>query len=172
MRIFLCVLLSAALLPGVEAWGESQLSTGTSVKVKKAGKCTFPKSARRAPAWVCTARAPGLALAAVGMAPRSQAGVSFMEQMAAADARARLAREVRESVRNKVAGAAAAGRKPPEPDGSLITVITNDSLQGAQVVKSIYGPNGTLYVLVGLDAAHAQQLIETVTAEYLKQKPR
>jgi hypothetical protein len=173
MRIFLCVLLSAALLPGVEARGESQVSNSASAKVKKAGKCTFPKSAKRAPAWVCTARAPGLALAAVGTTPRSQAGVSFMEQMAAADARGRLVREVRESVRNKVAGgAAAAGREAVEQDGALITAITNDSLQGAKVVKSIHGPNGTLYVLVGLDAAHAQQLTETVTAEYLKQKRR
>jgi hypothetical protein len=169
MRMFLCVLLSAALLSGVDARGEAQASSGTSAKVKKAGKCTFPKSAKRAPDWVCTARAKGLALAAVGTTPRLQAGVSFMEQMAAADARARLAREVRESVRNKVAGGES-GREPGDQDDALITTIANDSLQGAKVEKSAYGPNGTLYVLVGLDAAHARQLIETVTAEYLKHR--
>ncbi len=169
MRMFLCVLLSAALLQGFDVWGEAQVSSSPPAKVKKSGKCTFPKSAKRAPDWVCTARAKGLALAAVGTAPRSQAGVSFMEQMAAADARARLAREVRESVRNKVAGGAV-GRETGDQDGALITVIANDSLQGAKVEESAYGPNGALYVLVGLDAVHARQLIETVTAEYLKRR--
>jgi hypothetical protein len=171
MRILLCMLLSAAVLPGVDAWGETQTSTATVAKVKKATKCSFPKSRKRAPDWVCTARAEGLAVAAVGSAAKSQAGVSFMEQMAAADARARLVREVRESVREKVVGGApAAIKEADKPDGALITTITHDSLQGAKVEKSVYGPDGTLYVLVGLDAANANRLIESVTAEYLKQK--
>jgi hypothetical protein len=171
MRILLCVLLSATMLPSVNAWGDNLATVATVAKVKKANKCSFPKSRKRAPDWVCTARAKGLAVAAVGSATKSKAGITFMEQMAAADARARLVREVRESVREKVMGGApAAGEKVDERDGALITTITNDSLQGAKVVKSVYGPKGTLYVLVGLDAAQANQLIETVTAEYLKQK--
>lgn len=171
MRILLCMLLSATVLPGVDAWGETQTSTATVAKVKKATKCSFPKSGKRAPDWVCTARAKGLAVAAVGSAAKSQAGVSFMEQMAVADARARLVREVRESVKKKVVGGApAASKKSGEQDGALITTITNDTLYGAKVEKSVYGPDGTLYVLVGLDAVNANRLIESVTAEYLKQK--
>ena len=171
MRILLCVLLSAMLFPAVDAWGDSQASAATTTKVKKAAKCSFPKSKTRAPDWVCNARAEGLAVAAVGFATKSQAGIAFMEQMAAADARARLVREVRESVRKKVVrGAPVAGSKANERDGALITTITTDTLQGTKIKKSVYGPNGTLYVLVGLDAANAKLLIETVTAEYLKQK--
>ena len=173
MRILLCVLLSATLVAGADAWGETQAPAATSAKAKKANKCTFPRSRKRAPEWVCTARAEGLAVAAVGSAARSKAGVSFMEQMAAADARARLVREVRESVRKKVMGGApAASKNADKPDGALTTTITSDSLQGAKVEKKVYGPKGTLYVLVGLDAAHANRLVESITAEYLKQKPR
>jgi hypothetical protein len=171
MRILLCVLLSATMLPSVDAWGDGQAKAATNAKVKKAIKCSFPKTKKRAPDWVCNARAEGLAVAAVGSADKSQAGNSFMEQMAAADARARLVHAVRESVRKRVMGdAPASGKKADERDGALITTITSDTLRGAKVRKSVYGPNGTLYVLVGLDGANANLLIESVTAEYLKQK--
>lgn len=171
MRILLSVLLSAALVAGADARGETQASAATSATVKKGKKCTFPKSRKRAPEWVCTPRAQGLAVAAVGSAARSKAGASFMEQMATADARARLARDVRQAVRKKVMGGApAASNKVDERDEAVMTAVTNDTLQGAKVEKKVYGPKGTLYVLVGLDAAHAKQLIESITAEYLKQK--
>lgn len=173
MRILLCVLLSATLVAGGDAWGETPASAATAATVKKGKKCTFPKSRKRAPEWVCTARAEGLAVAAVGSAARSKVGISFMEQMAAADARARLVREVRESVRKKVMGGEpAAGNKADKRDGALTTTVTNDTLQGARVEKQVYGPKGTLYVLVGLDAANASRLTESITAEYLKQKRR
>jgi hypothetical protein len=171
MRVLLCVMLSVTLAAGGDAWGEAQASAAPAANVKKANKCTFPKSRKRAPEWVCTGRAEGLAVAAVGSAAKSKAGISFMEQMAAADARARLVREVRELVRKKMGGAPAAGKKADERDGASIT-ITNDSLQGAKVEKKVYGPKGTLYVLVGLDAENAKQLVESITAEYLKQKPQ
>ena len=171
MRILLCVLLSTTLLPGVDAWGDEQAMATTPAKVKKPTRCSFPKSSKRAPDWVCNAHAQGLAVAAVGTATKSGAGISFMEQMAAADARARLVREVRESVSIKVRGSATAASKPAdESDGALITTITNDSLPNTKIEKSVYGPKGTLYVLVGLDEASANQLIETVTAEYVKRK--
>ncbi len=122
--------------------------------------------------WVCSARADGFAMAAVGSTPRSAAGISFMEQMAAADARARLARNLRKSVQNRIADRSDAARKKGAREGALITEIANDSVSGAGVIKSAYGPDGTLYVLVGIDATEANRLVESITSEYLARQRR
>ena len=132
MRRFSCVLLSAALLLSGHAWSDTPGTT----PVKKAKKCLFPKSKKRAPAWVCDAHIDGLTMAAVGSAAKSKAGTAFMEGMAAADARAQLANKLH---------------------GTPQTEAVNESLQGSKVLKSTYGPNGTLYVLVGIDEPPTQQ---------------
>lgn len=168
MRKFLCVLLVVATLPTTDAWGGVQPAAAAAAKARK---CSFPKSGKRAPDWVCTAHAEGMALTAVGSAPRSRAGIPFMEQMAAADARAHLVQKVRESVQRKL-GAGSRPVRADERSGALITRIANDSLHGARIEKRIYGPGGTLYMLVGLDEASANRLIESVTAEYLAQRRR
>jgi hypothetical protein len=171
MRILLCVLLSATMLQSVVARGDGLAKAATNARVKKAIKCSFPKTKKRAPDWVCSASAEGLAVAAVGSADKSQAGISFMEQMAAADARVQLVRAVRVSVRRRVlADASSSGKEQDGLDGALMTTVTNDTLRGAKVRKSVYGPGGRLYVLMGLDEANANLLIESVTAEYLKQQ--
>ncbi|MDO8988762.1 MAG: LPP20 family lipoprotein [Sideroxyarcus sp.] len=163
MRLPICALLSAVLLCGFDARGESR--TPGAAKVQR--KCAFPQSNTRAPDWVCTARAEGMALAAVGSAAKSPAGAAFMEQMAAADARARLVREVRESVRSRGAGGAPATDKR---EGAEASAITKDTLIGSKIARRVYGPEGTLYVLVGLNAANAKRLVDSVTAEYRKQQ--
>ena len=141
MRKFLCVLFSATLVLSGYALADTPSTADT--KVKKTKKCLFPKSKKRAPDWVCNAHADGLAVAAVGSAVKSGAGLSFMEQMATADARTHLAQNLRGSVQKKVAGS----------DGAPTTRIIDESLQDTKVIKSAYGPDGTLYVLVGLDEA-------------------
>ncbi|MDO8263062.1 MAG: LPP20 family lipoprotein [Gallionella sp.] len=180
MRKIFCVLLSVTMVLSVDALGGTPTTTG---KVIKAKKCLFPKSRKRAPLWVCNAPVDGLAVTAVGSAAKSGAGISFMEQMAAADARVRLARNLREALnlrgsvqknlsgQQKIAGSAnSANKDTADRDSALITRITDESLQGTKVMKSAYGPDGTLYVLVGLDAASAQNLHESITTDYPEQK--
>ncbi len=111
-------------------------------------------------------------MTAVGSTPKSAAGISFMEQMAAADARARLARNLRKSVQNKIADRSGAARKKTAREGALITEIANDSVSGVGVIKGAYGPDGTLYVLVGIDATESNRLVESITAEYLARQRR
>ncbi len=168
MRKIFCVLLSAAMVLSADALGDPQAAPGAGVT--KAKKCLFPNSGKRAPAWVCNARAEGMALTAVGSAAKSGAGIAFMEQMAAADARARLAGDLRRSVETRIQRSTDSSKNKAGRDGALITRITNDSLQGAATIKSAYGPDGTLYVLVGLDEANANRLIESITADYLARK--
>lgn len=171
MRKILQVILSMAMVLSIGAFSGTQVAAATETKAKKAKKCLFPKSKKRAPAWVCDAQAEGLATAAVGSFAKSRAGLSHMEQMAAADARANLVRVLHESVQSKIKGNAQTASKG-EVDGALITKLTNDSLEGTKIVKRAYAPNGTVYVLVGLDQANANRLIENITANYLEQKQR
>lgn len=171
MRKILQVVLSMAMVLSIGVFTSTQVAAATEVKVKKAKKCLFPKSKKRAPSWVCDAHAEGLAAAAVGSFAKSRAGLSHMEQMAAADARANLVRDLHGSVQSKIKdGAQTAGKD--DVDSALIDKITNDSLEGSRIMKRAYAPNGTIYVLVGLDQANANKLIESITATYMKQKQK
>jgi hypothetical protein len=168
MSKYFCVLLSAVLVLSVSALGNAPAMAASDARVIKAKKCLFPKSKKRAPGWICNAQVDGLAVTAVGSATKSAAGISFMEQMAAADARVQLARNVRAEVQKNTPGSDVAVDK--DTDRALIAKITNDSLSGTKIIKIAYGPKGTLYVLVGLDETNAKKLVESITAEYLEQR--
>lgn len=94
-----------------------------------------------------------------------------MQQMAAADARVQLARKLREPVQKKLADSEdAADRNDAERESALLSKITDEQLQGTRILKSVYGPRGTLYVLIGFDEAGAQKLQESIAADYMKQR--
>lgn len=159
---FIYVSLSAVLLMGLSACGS------TPAKVAAAPECTFPNSMPKeaAPGWVCDEPVPGIAVSAVGSAQKSQAGLAFMKQMASADARVQLAQSVRIQVANMIKQYAettgAAGQETVDQVNSSVTKqITNESLSGTKILKSTTGPDGTLYVLVGLDEESAQKITET-----------
>ena len=166
MSKLIFLFLSAAMVVGVNAYGNTAEKSGKDSKISKAKKCLFPQSKKRAPDWVCTARDDNLAVTALGSFHKSNAGIEFMQQMAAADARVNLAKKLRAPVQKKIAESegGAAG------DSALINKITDEQLQGTKVLKSVYGPRGKFFVLMGLDAAGAQKLQEAVAADYLAQK--
>lgn len=173
MRKNFLLLISSALVLTVQAWADTPASVDKTISVKKATKCLFPKSTEPAPDWVCNAHADGLALAAVGSSAKSGAGISFMEQMAAADARAHLARKLRGPVQSKIMSGEGAATKAPEGrDSASLTRIINESLRGTRIVSSVFGADGTLYVMVGLDVEEAKNLINSISADYLAQKRR
>jgi hypothetical protein len=161
MRIFLTVLLYSTLVLSHYALGED-LATGTSQPaVKKVKKCLFTKSSKRAPLWVCDGLAEGLVVTAVGSATKSKAGFAYMQQMALADARTHLAQKLNESSQPKVAGSEeAANKNTTESEREIITKITEVSLEGTQVIKRTSGPDGAMYVLIGLDEAGVQKVRE------------
>lgn len=168
MRKYILVFLAAAMVLSANAYGDTTPKPAKDIKVTKAKKCLFPKTKKRAPDWVCTAQDDSLAVTAVGSFHKSGAGIEFMQQMAAADARVNLAKKLRAPVQKKIAESegGVAG------DSALINKITEEQLQGTKVIKSVYGPKGKLYVLMGLDEAGAQKLQEAVAADYLAQKRR
>ncbi len=167
MRKLICVLLASTLLLGLNA---RSATVGVTPKAQKTKKCLFPKSKKRAPAWVCDTRKENLTLAAVGSFHKSDAGTEFMEQMATADARAKLVRQLNLPLQRTIAASGVASSNAAKPDNELISKISDETLQGTKVLKKAYGPRGKLYVLIGFDAAESQKLQESISAAYLQQK--
>lgn len=166
MRKLICVLLTSTLLLGLNAWSATVDATA---KAQKTKKCLFPKSKRRAPVWVCIEREEGLAIMAVGSFHKSGAGSEFMEQMATADARAKLVQKLNAPVQKKIADSGA-GTNGTKPDRVLLNKISDEILQGTKVLKKAYGPKGKLYVLLGYDEEGTRLLQESIIAAYREQK--
>ena len=94
------------------------------------------------------------------------AGHDFMKQMAATAARVHLAQQMKVQVQNMIkqyAETTGAGSKETvdRVNTSVTKQITDQTLQGTKIFRSIQAPDGTMYVLVGLDEASAQKLTET-----------
>ena len=127
--------------------------------------CTFPNSKESAPGWICDEPVEGMPVTAMGSAAKSDAGHDFMKQMAATGARVQLAQNMRVQVQNMikqyVETTGAANKETVDRVNTSVTKqITDQTLQGTRIIKSITGPDGTLYVLVGLDETVAQKLTE------------
>lgn len=132
---------------------------------KKVADCVFPGTAEPAPGWICDEPVDGVEVSAVGTAEASQAGDAFMKQMAATDARVQLAQRMKVQVQNMIkqfAETTGAGKDETvdRMNTSVTKQITNETLVGTKIYKSRVGPNGKMYVLVGLDPASAQKIAE------------
>jgi hypothetical protein len=163
MRKFIFVLLPAVIVMGVAAGCASKPTKGG--KAEKIAECVFPNSHEAAPGWICDQPVDGIPVAGMGSATKSDAGYDFMKQMAATGARLQLAQNMRVQMQNMIkqyveTTGAASKETVDRVNTSVTRQITDQSLQGTRIVRSITGPDGTLYVLVGLDEAGAQQLTE------------
>ncbi len=157
--------ITNVLLTSVIALGFAACSSQPA-KVEKVAECVFPGSDKPAPTWVCDAPVEGMTVGAVGSAAKSDAGVAFMKQMAATDARVQLAQNMRVQVQNMIkqyAETTGAGSKETvdRVNTSVTKQITDQTLQGTKIFRSIVAPDGTMFVLVGLDEAGVQKLTET-----------
>ncbi len=128
--------------------------------------CVFPDSpATDAPGWVCDEPVEGIEVSAVGVAEKTAAGHSFMKNMAATDARVQLAQSMKVHVQNMVKQYAettgsADAETVDKVNTSVTKQITDETLVGTKIFKTRTSPNGTLYVLLGMDAAMAAQATE------------
>lgn len=153
------MLLISAVALGVTA-------CSTAVKKDVIAECVFPNSEKAAPLWVCDAPVDGVAVGATGSSPKTGAGIDFMKQQAATSARVRLAQQMRVHVQNSIKQyAETTGVGDSETVDRVNTAttkqITDETLVGTKIFRSAQGPDGAMYVLVGLDAASAQKLTET-----------
>ena len=120
-------------------------------------ECAFPDTTdTEAPYWVCDQPVKELPVSAVGVAEKSAAGYSFMKNMAATDARVQLAQRMQVRVNNMVkqyaeTTGAADTETVDKVNTSVTKQITEQSLLGTKIYKTALSPNGTLYVLLGMD---------------------
>jgi hypothetical protein len=157
--------ITNVLLISVIALGVAACSSAPA-KVEKMAECVFPGSDKEAPLWVCDAPVEGMTVGAVGSAAKSDAGIAFMKQMAATEARVQLAQNMKVQVQNMIkqyaeTTGAASKETVDRVNTSVTKQITDQTLQGTKIFRSIVGPDGTMYVLVGLDEVAAQKLTET-----------
>ena len=138
----------------------------TPAKKEITAECAFPGTDKSAPLWVCDAPVEGMTVGAVGFAAKSDAGPAFMKQMATTDARVQLAQSMKVQVQNMIkqfveTTGAATKETVDRVNTSVTKQITDQTLQGTKVFRSIIAPDGAMYVLVGLDETSAQKLTES-----------
>lgn len=141
---------------------EEKVEAPTQQPVAIVADCVFPNTEQAAPTWVCDEPVEGLELQAVGIAEKSDAGISYMKDLAAADARGRIASEFRVRVDKMVKsyiGTTGVGdtETVDRAAESVLKTISSETLQGTKVYKSRTGPNGRLYVLVGVNQANLEK---------------
>lgn len=154
-----------ALVAALSACSSSEKKPETSI-LQQVDDCVFPNTHVAAPGWVCDQPVPELALSAVGIAEPSKAGISFMKDIAAADGRGRLAEQVQVQVQKMVKtylGTTGVGSSETvdAAASSTLKTITSQNLVGSKVYKTRTGPNGRLYVLVGIDETSQAKIVET-----------
>lgn len=143
---------------------------------KPSEECFFTGSKDKAPLWVCDAPVEGMSIGAVGSAAKSGAGIEFMKQMAATAARVQLAQNMQVQVQNMIkqyAESTGAGSKETVDKAatSVTKQITNETLYGTKIFRSAQSPDGTMYVLVGMDKAAKAEVAETAIQSSLNNDP-
>ena len=127
-------------------------------------ECAYPDHpSQAAPEWVCNESLDPYEVAAVGIAEKSRAGIAFMEQIAATNARVKLAQQIRVQVQNMVktyleTTGSGDSETVDRVNTSVTRQITDESLAGSKVVKKITNQVGTLYVLVAIDETEFNSL--------------
>lgn len=118
--------------------------------------CTFPDNPKEdAPLWVCNVPIEGFAVTGVGSVSASKAGIQFMTNQAAANARVVIAQELKTRVSNEIKNyIESKGLGDSEVvinvSSSVTSQITDNNLIGSKILRTASSSNGTLYVLVGL----------------------
>ncbi|MBF0219980.1 MAG: LPP20 family lipoprotein [Gammaproteobacteria bacterium] len=158
LRLFAYTLLATSLLLGGCSGNKSKDNIA----------CAVPDAPDvEAPGWVCDEPVEGVAVSAVGISDKSAAGHAFMKQIAAAEARVQLAQIVEVHIQNLVklyaeTTGAADTETVDKVNSSVTKQITDQTLVGTRIFKTLTSPKGALYVLLGLDPDTAKTITESV----------
>ena len=125
--------------------------------------CVYPDGSNEAaPGWICDEPVAGVSVSAVGVFGPTKAGVSFQKTQATADARGKLAEQFQVQVDKMVKsyfGTTGVGdaETVDSVSQSVLKTVSSETLYGSKVYKSRMGPDGSMYVLVGLDEANTRE---------------
>ncbi len=134
--------------------------------LRASAECVFPDAPQEAaPGWVCDAPVEGVAVSAVGAYEKTGAGVSFQKDQAMADARVKLAQQMKVHVNNMVkqyveTTGAASSETVDKVNTSVSKLITSETISGSRAFRNAISGKGAMYVLVGLDPLVARQATE------------
>ncbi|MFW2371919.1 MAG: LPP20 family lipoprotein [Gammaproteobacteria bacterium] len=148
--------------------------TGCGGKKEQVADCVFPDGpGTAAPGWICDEPVEGVEISAVGSADKSRAGHDFMKQMAATSARVQLAQRMKVTVQNMIkqyveTTGAADDETVDKALTSVTKQITNETLVGTRIYRTRTSPNGTLYVLLGMDEDSVSQAAENAIKTSMK----
>lgn len=120
-------------------------------------ECAFPGTQQAAPGWICDEPVPGVDVSTVGSHPKTAAGYQFAKTQAATQARAELARQMQAKVSSLIKNwseTTGVGESETVDTVSSATtkLISSETLIGSRIYKSITAPDGTTFVLIGLDS--------------------
>ena len=155
----------------------SLVGCGSSTPAKEAAApvpdCVFPNTNVAAPGWICDEPVPGLAVSAVGVAEPTKAGIAFQKDIAAADARGQLAERMKVQVAKmvkKYLGTTGVGSEQTvdAAASSTLKTITSENLVSTRIYKTRTGPNGRLYVLVGMDPEAKAKTVQEAVSTSMK----
>lgn len=135
------------------------------IKQGIAQDCVFPNTEVAAPGWICDEPVKGVAVSAVGVAEATKGGISYQKDLATADARGRLAEQMKVQVGKMVKKyIGTTGVMNTETldaaASSTIKTVTSESLVGSRIYKTRTGPKGRLFVLVGLDPENKARAVQ------------
>jgi hypothetical protein len=136
--------------------------------------CFYPDAMNTvAPGWVCDEPVAGVELSAVGYSKKSMAGVSFMKQMAVADARVQLAQTFKTHTTNMIkiyveTTGSADSETVDQVSTSVSKLISSKTLIGSRLYKSKVSPTGGIFVIVCMDIAMQQKATEDVIKTSMK----
>lgn len=136
-------------------------------------RCKFFGTQELAPSWICEPIIPGWAVTAKGVAEPTAAGYAFQEQMAMTAGRVALAQQFKIYVGNRitqVVGTTGTAKTETVDQAKLsaTNLITEQTLIGSKVIKSVQGPDGKLWVLMGLDSSSVEQLTQSAVKTSMK----
>lgn len=139
------------------------------VTVKPA--CLFSDQ-KIAPSWICDEAYADLAIQTVGQFEQSFGGRNYMLDMAEIAAKKQLVKRFRSEVAGKISLYAQKYELSSKLIDALIVSankqIDSESLAGAKVYLTETGPEGEVYVLVGLNRSAAKALIEQVVVNSMQ----
>lgn len=147
-------------------------TTNKSTQATYDERCKFPGTAELAPSWICEPL-PGWEVTAKGVGEPTAAGYAFQEQMAMTAGRVALAQQFKIYVANRitqVVGTTGTAKTETvdQAKQSATNLITEQTLTGSRVVKSVQGPDGKLWVLMGLDSSAVENLTQSAVKTSMK----
>ncbi|OQK18026.1 hypothetical protein AU255_09275 [Methyloprofundus sedimenti] len=133
--------------------------------------CVFPNQ-QAAPGWICGGPVSGLDIQAVGVVDKSVAGINYMQDMAEIAALKNLTElfklKAGKSVTQYLTSLGVENKKAIKAGASTINNISVETLDVAKPYKSQLGPEGRMYVLVGLDKNTSKTLLENAVKTSMK----